>query len=224
MPLTTADALYAKIKSLNELLWEDRVTGPTLDAWLENFSGACLPEDTERRHALYLVSKFLYFGQAQVAELLRAMFRDLIRNPLSVEVRATLPDPDDFDAVHAGLLVELDRTRFLGLGNPSESGAHILYTFRGANDLPTRLFKSPADLVTRPPGEQEEKWAFPTVQRLIFIDDFCGTGSQAAGFGKATVPQLRQAASRAKKPSRSSLALPPTCFSQPMACSKPASP
>ena len=194
--MTTTDALYAKVKSLSELLWEDRVTGPTLREWLANFSGARLSTDTEHRHALYLLSKFLYFGQTEVRELLQAMFRDLIRNPLSVAVRATLPNPDDFDAIHAGFLLELERTRFLGLGTPAESGTHILYTFRGDNELPTRLFPGSSDLVSGPLADPKTEWVSPTIRRLIFIDDFCGTGSQAARLGNSIVPSLRNTATQ----------------------------
>ena len=87
MPTDEIEALFGKIKTLNEHLWEGRATRPAVDTWLANFTGSCAPIDDERKHALFLLSKFLYFGQAEIRQLLRAMFQDLIRHPLSVQVR-----------------------------------------------------------------------------------------------------------------------------------------
>ena len=114
MAATDVDALYEKIMSLNELVWEGRADRPAVDLWLEGFRGECTSEYDERKHALYLLSKFLYFGQTQVRQLLRSMFQDLIRHHLSAEVREGLTDKNDFAAVHQGFLEEMDRTRFVG--------------------------------------------------------------------------------------------------------------
>ena len=196
MPPDNTDALYAKVKGLNELLWENRATRPAVDQWLANFTGDCMPRETERKHALYLLSKFLYFGQNEVRELLRAMFQDLFRQPLSVKVRAGLTDRDDFDAIHRGFLDEVSGTRFLGLGNPAESGTHILYDFRLVNRLPLEAFASPHDLFSGGLNDPETKWAYPKVDRLVFIDDFCGTGNQGSDMGFKYLPLMREVAER----------------------------
>ena len=88
MSLDNTNAIYEKVMVLNERLWENRATRPAVDQWLANFTGACMPRETERQHALYLLSKFLYFGQDEVRELLRAMFQDLFRQPMSIQARA----------------------------------------------------------------------------------------------------------------------------------------
>ncbi len=196
MARVSMDALYEKVKGLNELLWEYRATRPAVNQWLNNFAGDCMSAAIERKHALYLLSKFLYFGQNEVRQLLRAMFQDLIRHPLSVKVRAQLTDKDDFEAIHHGFLDEIDRTCFLGLGNPAESGTHILYDFRLVNDIPLTAIVSPHDLLIGALNDSKTKWAKPKVHRLIFIDDFCGTGNQAVGMGRKYVPLLRKVASR----------------------------
>ncbi|KAA6335627.1 hypothetical protein EZS27_016169, partial [termite gut metagenome] len=49
--------LKAKIKILNETLWDNRALNPSVEKWLDNFS-----TDKEKFHALYLLSKFMYFG------------------------------------------------------------------------------------------------------------------------------------------------------------------
>ena len=43
--------LYNKIKSMNELLWENRANRPTVDRWLDNFIGKSAVESVERIHA-----------------------------------------------------------------------------------------------------------------------------------------------------------------------------
>ena len=188
------EPLYAKIKTLNEFPWEGRTPRAAIDEWLGNFRGKLASEPFERAHALYLLSKFLYFGEKEVRALLRAMFQDLVRNPLTVEARKGVANRNDFDEVHLAFLDELNQTRFAALGSPSESGTYILYQFRQENRLLTNSFPNVRDLVTGPLNDSSTNWVHPEVQRLIFIDDFCGTGQQVAGMAGVTVPQLRSAA------------------------------
>ena len=88
-PIT--EPLYAKIKILNEFLWESRTPRSAVDEWLGNFRGSRRGEQLERIHALYLLSRFLYFGKKEVRALLRGMFQDLVRNFLTVEARKKWP-------------------------------------------------------------------------------------------------------------------------------------
>ena len=186
------DDLYEKVKRLSELLWEGRATRPTVQQWLANFKGDCMCAGSEQKHALYLLSKFLYFGLNEVRELLRAMFQDLVRHPLSVGVRAGLTNKEDFYAIHQGFLNEVRGTRFLGLGNPAASGTHILYYFRQVNRLGLENFVSTHELFPSGLNDPSAEWQYPDVHRLIFIDDFCGTGTQAADIGRKYVPRLRE--------------------------------
>ncbi len=196
MTTTDVDALYEKIMSLNELVWESRADRPAVDLWLEGFRGDCTSECNERKHALYLLSKFLYFGQTQVRQLLRSMFQDLIRHPLSVEVRDRLTDRNDFAALHQGFLAEIQQTRFLGLGKPAESGPHLLYHFRQVNRIPVDACLSPSDLFAGPYDDPASEWALPGVRRVIFIDDFCGSGDQATEISQEYIPWMRRAVMR----------------------------
>ena len=196
MSTATNEDLYRKIKSLNELLWEHRVAHPVVAQWLCNFRGDFEAMDTERSNALYLLSKFLFLGRNEVRQLLRAMFVDLIRQPLTLEARAQLEIQDNFDAIHRGFLSKFEGTRFLGLGNPAESGTHILYDFRHMNKIPLRYFVAPHELFTGGLNDPETEWESPSVDRLIFIDDFCGTGTQAQNMGVKYVPLMREVARR----------------------------
>ena len=190
--------LVEKVRGLSDLVWEDHPTWPEIEQWLFNFVGECKATDLERHHALYLLSEFLYFGHPQMRELLRAMFVYLIRQPLTVSVREQMNWAQDFEGVHKGFLSELESSRFLGLGNPAESGTHILYDFRLANRLPLNLFLNPYDLISGPLDDTNTKWLFPQVHRLVVIDDFCGTGKQAVQLGEKMIPVLRRIACRSK--------------------------
>ena len=197
MAATDVGVLYEKIMSLNELVWEGRADRPTVDLWLNSFGGDCTSKCIEQKHALYLLSKFLYFGEIQVRQLLRSMFQDLIRHPLSVEVREGLPGKDDFSAIHQGFLNEMQRTRFLGLGGAAESGARLLYDFRLVNKIPVDACVNLSELFTGPLDDPASEWALPGISRVIFIDDFCGTGDQATDISKKYVPHMRRAAKHA---------------------------
>jgi len=65
-------SLMAKIKTLNETIWERRVTVPAIDEWLQNFAATNGPSPGERAHALFLLSNFMYFGSRQIREVLKA--------------------------------------------------------------------------------------------------------------------------------------------------------
>ena len=189
------DSLKGKAKKLSEIIWENRITSLNIDLWLDNFTGECLSEDVERLNALYLLTKFLYFGQKEIQELLRAMFRDHFRHRISVKVRSSLPNKDDFHMLHQRFLDELNRTRFFGVGNPAESGSHILYYFRQVNGLPNRIFPSLNQLCSGGLNDPSTQWTHPNVGRLVFIDDFCGR-HQASKFSHQNIPLLRKIALR----------------------------
>jgi len=122
-------SLKAKIKTLNETIWEGRATDPKITEWLDNFalsSGAGLDE---RLHALFLLSNFMYFGDREIRGLLKAMYRDLYRYPIVEHVRRTNRDTLDSNVIDPLFTAQLGATRFLGVGNPSESGSHLSIIF-----------------------------------------------------------------------------------------------
>jgi hypothetical protein len=91
---------------------------------------------------------------------------------------------------------ELRQTRFLGLGNPAESGTHLLYYFRQINSLTRNLFATEAQLVDRRIDSPQTKLANTAISRLVFIDDFCGSGTQAIEYSDKMIGLLRDVATR----------------------------
>jgi hypothetical protein len=181
------DSLKAKIKILNETLWDNRALDPSVEKWLANFSSK-----KEKFHALYLLSKFMYFSTVPMRNLLKSLYRDLYRYPLIEEIRRNNGDTLESDLIEMKFRIEEKHTRFLGVGNPSESGVHLLYFFRQENDLSRRLFVYTDEIIDR--SGDTEQLHFPEVKHYVFIDDFCGSGSQATTDGaiKRCVTNLKR--------------------------------
>ena len=167
----TQENLKAKIKILNETLWDNRALNPSIEKWLSNFS-----TDKEKLHALYLLSKFMYFGAVPMRNLLKSLYRDLFRYPLIESIRRNNENTLDSDLIENKFKEEERNTKFLGVGNPSESGAHLLYFFRQENKLSKKMFVYTDEVLHR--SCDRISLRFPEVKHYVFIDDFCGSGSQ----------------------------------------------
>ena len=79
-------------------------------------------------------------------ELMKALYRDLYRYPVIAKIRRSNNDTTDCIVIDRLFEEELNHTHFIGVGNPSESGCHLLYYFRqrkmlcrrGSLSTPTR--------------------------------------------------------------------------------------
>ena len=189
------DDLVSKVKVLNETIWEDRATRRRVDDWLSNFDDSSVP--SERVHALYLLSRFMYFGDRELRALLRALYRDLYQPPVIQAIRRRHGNTTDLRIIEQSFALALQNTRFLGVGNPSESGAHLLYYFRQENQLSRRSFAHAHELFRRY-DKKDARLKWPTVTRYVFLDDFCGSGSQAARFCTSVVAGIRKRNKRAR--------------------------
>jgi hypothetical protein len=179
-PPNTFDYLKKRITILNERSWEGRINQNIIDDWLGNFDGRSgLPVETEQLHALYLLAQFMYFGSREIRVLLRSIYNDLFLAPLVQEVRCNLGSTREQTAITDGVINELQRTRFLGVGNPSESGAHLLYYFRQENRLSKGFFLDTAQILKRDPQQGKRELRYPIVERYVFVDDVCGSGETA---------------------------------------------
>ena len=164
-----------QIEVLNSTLWEYRALRPRIDEWLANFDN-----DQERDYALYLLSRLMYFSSSNIRNLLKALYRDLYRYPIIQEIRKANANTLDEAFIEAEFKKELMHTRFLGVGNPSESGVHLLYYFRQENRITKRLFVNTDDVIQRhADGSVSLRSDFSDATRFVFIDDLCGSGQQA---------------------------------------------
>ncbi len=78
----------------------------------------------------------------------------------------------DSDKIDEYYIKELNKTRFLGVGNPSESGVHLLYYFRQENCLSEKCFINAYDIFNSDYSRGLEL-CDPTINHYVFVDDFC---------------------------------------------------
>lgn len=185
--------LKHKLKALNESLWDDQLRWPRIEEWLANFDPSGDGGSRERLHAMFLLSHFTFFNIAAIRELLRALFRDLVRYPIVASVRRANGNTTDTAFLHSRFADELAATRFVGTGNPSESGTHLLYYFRQENQLDRDLFVSAHELLD-PDDVTGRAIRDGTITRVVFLDDFCGSGRQATKYSKGVVEKLKTSA------------------------------
>jgi hypothetical protein len=191
------EELEREIKTLNELAWEDRVPSKSLHEWLSNFNdvGFSSPEDVQKGYALFLLSRFMYFGDREIRELLKSLYRDLYKYNLIAGIRRANTNTLDETLIESKFRSERECTRFLGIGNPSESGSHLLYYFRQENRLPKSLFIHSHQIFSRSSGGPQStlqvKLATPSVKRYVFIDDLCASGSQVKSYATGLIKDIR---------------------------------
>lgn len=184
------DSLDEKIKILHETAWHDKWQnqGDQYHTWLENF------KEDEKIPAMFLLSKFMYFDNETIRELMQRVYEDLYRRPIIYEIRRSKENTRDANIIECEFNKHLVRTRFLSIGNPSESSAHLLYFFRQENRLERDLFINAHQLYTHT-AEGDlliAKTVIGDIGRIVVLDDFCGSGSQASTFDKEFVVNLKK--------------------------------
>ncbi|ABB75517.1 hypothetical protein SAMN05216403_106104 [Nitrosospira multiformis ATCC 25196] len=176
--------LEDKIRVLVQEAWEREVHWADIEMWLSNFKGSFESGDEEKRYVLFLLSRYMYFNKRLIREMLRSIYRDHFESPMLQRIRRNLNGTKDFLLVRQQYHSELRATRFVGIGNPAESGAHLLYYFRQVNNLQKDLF---ADFTSafepcRDNNQQGYRQKDPTVTRFVFFDDLVGSGTQVAEY------------------------------------------
>jgi hypothetical protein len=191
------EKLKQKILILSDKAWERRIDWPIVQRWLENFSGKYATKDEEQLHALYLLTQTMYFGQTLIREMLRSVFANLFRYPLIIKIRKANNETLDPGIIESAFLEKLENTRFLGVGNPSESGPHLLYYFRQINELSKKLFIDSGEILSmtpQPDGSTAINLRNPKVERYIFIDDLLGSATQIKEYLPDVLREIRRIA------------------------------
>ena len=189
------EELESTAKKLMATTWKTCSLGLNeIRRWLEQFTSSAYPEDDEQLHAMYLLTRFLYFDQEAVRELLKSVFRDPCQNAhIARSSRRANSDTLDGAFLEARFEQIRKQTRFLGVGNPSESGVHLLYYFRQVNDLNKDVFINSHEIFrnVRESGGVSIRIKNALVRRYVFIDDLCGSGTQAKEYLKDLVDALK---------------------------------
>jgi len=172
-----------KIKILNETIWEGNAESTEVKKWLENFEDANITDQNKGKlNALYLLSKFAYFGSKEMRQMLVSLYRDLFKYPIIKNIREKNSNTIDLAFISEEFRKELFVTRFIGIGNPSESGSHLLYYFRQENALPKDLFIHAHQIYKGSRKDGTLALRNAGIKRYVFIDDFCGSGDQATDY------------------------------------------
>lgn len=199
------DRLKSKIYSYYQTIWRDkwRQGIDQTEEWLNNFSdGDDATLEKERINMLYLLSKFMYFGNEEIRQLLISLYRDLYKYPIIESIRKLNRDTKDISFINLEFQKELESTRFLGVGNPSESGVHLLYYFRQECQLSKEFFINTSDIFKTSPITKrvlgkvtgtylKSEISDIKLKRYVFLDDFCGSGSQASIYLKSLVENMK---------------------------------
>jgi hypothetical protein len=175
-----------KLKTLSLAIWEGRANGPQIEAWLSNFTGQVVDAESEHIYVLYLLTRFMYYGQREMKALLHTIYRDLFKYPLIANIRRANSNTRNTALINGLFQNELDATRFIGLGGPAKSGSMLLYPFRQVTQLDERYF-STIDAVLSGRVEATP----PVVKRYVFIDDLCGSGDQATDYNAEYAHPIR---------------------------------
>lgn len=181
--------LQAKIMTLHGSIWERRAPWPQVLGWLDQFQEDANADADEQLHALRLLSNFMYFGVNEIRALLRSLYRDTFRPRVAKEVRARLGSSVDLNTVAQNVEAELRNTRFVSLGNPSESSALLLYYFRQENALHKDLFIHASEIFDLTSGTVRLRDA--DITRYVFIDDLCGSGHQVEEYSTHTIAPIK---------------------------------
>lgn len=195
------EALWKKILVLAESAWSHSIKKPDIDLWLNNFCGRIIEEKKERIIALFWLSNFMYFGSKEVRALLRSLYHDAFVSKLACLADENLPSSSSVEDRRQFVMRELERTRFVSLGNPSESGALLLYFFRQENMLPKDMFLNASDVFSlgRPKSaipffikdRSKISIANENIDNYVFLDDLCGSGDQLLGYSKSTIENIK---------------------------------
>ena len=184
------DRLLSKLQTLSKVAWDGDCDEPIVNQWLEQFNGSSgVAEEDERRNMLFLLTNFLYFGTEEIRELLRSLYRDIFKYRIVARLRELNEDTTDVRLIGRHFSCELASTRFLPIGNPSESSSHLLYYFRQENRLPRNNFINPHQVFTSP---EQLRLRDPSIHRYVFIDDFAGSGEQAIQYGNEVAARIRE--------------------------------
>ena len=132
----------------------------------------------------------MYFSSEEIKELLKSTYRDLFKYPIVKSIRKTNKDTSDRVLIQDEFEKELKCTRFLGVGNPSESGAHLLYYFRQENFLSKKLFLNAHEIFDLKDSDKLNL-SDPSITKYVFIDDFCGGGTQAKDYLSNVIARIK---------------------------------
>jgi hypothetical protein len=157
--LPKTEDLIKKLMLTIEVSWANQLSLQDIQNWLSNFKGEALGSvEEEQNIAMWLLYNFVYYNESEVKHLCKLMLKKYIHNEIKYS---------DKDVTLLEIEEIMKKSKFLSIGNSSESGSYILYLFRQENDLPVKFFNDPSRGIN-------------VSDNIVFIDDMTLSGSQAS--------------------------------------------
>jgi len=144
------EELMTIIMHTSSTAWENALVEKDIETWLQNFKGEILDSKKERLLALWLLSHFTFYNQAEVTHLCKVLYRDLIH--LIVGKNTT----EDYNVLIEDFFC---KSNIISPEKTSGSGGFIAYFFRHENHLPMTLFNFSIDNIA------------DNIENLLVIDD-----------------------------------------------------
>jgi len=193
MPLAECER---RLRVLAVQAWDGEVRWPDIESWAKSFTDNIASNQDEELYALFALSRFMYFSRRLTREMLKALYRDHFEAPMMQRIRRNLKGTKDVSLLRKQYQNQLSATRFVGLGNPAESGAHLLYVFRQVNYLAKDYFADILSVFASEPsrtraGEMEYQIRDASVNRIVFFDDIVGSGTQAKLYLPGELKRIR---------------------------------
>lgn len=194
------EKLLDVIKTLNSTVWNDKALKEKVDSWLNNFSDDKLDHNVEKQklNALYLLTQFMFFGDREVRSALRYIYTHLFKYPIIRSIRKINNNSFDLDLLNCQFMHIIKRTRFVGMGSASSSGAYLQYAFRQESQLIPKNFIHQVELFKKIEYKHDgnmverKEIADLSVTHYVFIDDVSLSGSQAQRDMEADIVLIKQ--------------------------------
>lgn len=148
--ILNTDHLWNVIEKTMSKAWRQSISRNNVEKWLSNFTGECLGDsEIEKKIALWLLTHYSLYTNDDLKTLCKDAFNKYVHIVLCRENDLAVDEI-------------LKRTCFIPMGNPSESGAFLLYYFRQTNKLSKNVFET-----------DDSK------QDIVLVDDISISGEQA---------------------------------------------
>ncbi len=162
-------AMISVLKKTLEKAWKAELNVRDIETWLNNFTGKFYSAKEEQRIALWLLSNFTYYNEAEVKHLCSVLFQNFVHQ-LMIDNKL-LTEHEAEECIH--------RVAFTSIGAASESGGFLLYFFRQETNLSLQRFVFPTA------GEIAKS------ETIVCIDDVILSGGTATTFFNTHQEELK---------------------------------
>lgn len=163
-------SMFELLQKMSKASWgnDSEFTSDLIHNWLDNFTGEVYDEKEEKRLALWLLCNFTYYNENEINHLCHIVFKQLLHD---LSIYYCVKNEKELNNV-------LKHVYFAAMGDASESGGLLLYSFRQQANLSIKKFFYPSTLPSDKKGI------------IVFIDDVTLSGESATSFFKKNLEAM----------------------------------